>query len=48
MGEFEGLHTIDERILMKGHMERVRFYYDLVRNFDRELDEEVDSAPSEL
>ncbi|POR38514.1 Putative carboxypeptidase C24C9.08 [Tolypocladium paradoxum] len=48
MGEFEAIHTIDERILMKGHMERVRFYYDLVRNFNAELDGEVDAAPSEL
>ena len=48
MDEAEGIHTIDERILMKGHMERVQFYYDLIRNFNVELDGEVDSAPSEL
>lgn len=48
MGEFEAIHTIDERILMEGHMEGVRFYYDLIRNFNAELDGEVDSAPSEL
>ncbi|GAB0137286.1 hypothetical protein EsDP_00005558 [Epichloe bromicola] len=29
-----GLHTIDERVRMENHMEMVRFYYDLVRNFD--------------
>jgi Gly-Xaa carboxypeptidase len=27
-------HTIDERINMHAHMDAVRFYYDLVRNFD--------------
>lgn len=27
-------HTVDERIKMEGHMEILRFYYDLVRNFD--------------
>jgi len=28
-------HTVDERIDMVGsHMETVRFYYDLIRNFD--------------
>lgn len=30
----ESIHTINERIKMKSHMEIVRFYYDLVRNFD--------------
>ncbi|KAK2612768.1 hypothetical protein QQS21_001219 [Conoideocrella luteorostrata] len=29
-----GIHTIDERVRMDNHMEIVRFYYDLVRNFD--------------
>ena len=27
-------HTIDERIDMNAHMDALRFYYDLVRNFD--------------
>ncbi|KAK7413871.1 hypothetical protein QQX98_007288 [Neonectria punicea] len=30
----ENIHTIDERVRMDSHMEMVRFYYDLVRNFD--------------
>ncbi|KHN98941.1 Peptidase M20, carboxypeptidase S [Metarhizium album ARSEF 1941] len=29
-----GLHTVDERIRMDTHMDMVKFYYDLVRNFD--------------
>ena len=28
------IHTIDERINMHGHMEALKFYYDLIRNFD--------------
>lgn len=28
------IHTIDERVNMKAHMEMVGFYYDLVRNCD--------------
>ena len=27
-------HTLDERIDMHAHMEALRFYYDLIRNFD--------------
>jgi Gly-Xaa carboxypeptidase len=27
-------HTIDERVDMNIHLEIVRFYYDLIRNFD--------------
>ena len=27
-------HTVDERVDMETHLEMVRFYYDLVRNFD--------------
>ncbi|GAP92544.1 putative peptidase family M20 M25 M40 [Rosellinia necatrix] len=27
-------HTVDERIDMESHLEVVRFYYDLIRNFD--------------
>lgn len=27
-------HTIDERIKISAHMEILRFYYDLIRNFD--------------
>ncbi|OTB02526.1 hypothetical protein M426DRAFT_322621 [Hypoxylon sp. CI-4A] len=27
-------HTVDERIDMQAHLEAVRFYYDLIRNFD--------------
>ena len=27
-------HTLDERIDMYAHMEALRFYYDLIRNFD--------------
>ncbi|KPM34304.1 putative carboxypeptidase C24C9.08 [Neonectria ditissima] len=30
----ENIHTIDERVRMDSHMDMVRFYYDLVRNFD--------------
>ncbi|CAM1511815.1 Fc.00g093280.m01.CDS01 [Cosmosporella sp. VM-42] len=30
----ERIHTANERIRMKSHMEIVRFYYDLIRNFD--------------
>lgn len=29
-----GLHTIDERINMEGQLQYIRFYYDLIRNFD--------------
>ncbi|KAG6007304.1 hypothetical protein E4U21_006114 [Claviceps maximensis] len=29
-----GIHTVDERIRMVDHMGMLRFYYDLVRNFD--------------
>ncbi|KAG5981955.1 hypothetical protein E4U55_002462 [Claviceps digitariae] len=29
-----GVHTVDERVRMVDHMGMVRFYYDLVRNFD--------------
>lgn len=28
------MHTIDERIDMYAHLEVVRFYYNLIRNFD--------------
>ncbi|KAI0506876.1 peptidase family M20/M25/M40 [Xylaria bambusicola] len=27
-------HTVDERVDMESHLEMVRFYYDLIRNFD--------------
>jgi Gly-Xaa carboxypeptidase len=27
-------HTVDERVDMENHLEVVRFYYDLIRNFD--------------
>ncbi|KAK7426987.1 hypothetical protein QQZ08_006414 [Neonectria magnoliae] len=30
----ENIHTIDERVRMESHMEILRFYYDLIRNFD--------------
>jgi len=30
----ENIHTINERVNMHGHMEAVKFYYDLIRNFD--------------
>ena len=33
-GGSDGVHTINERINMTVHMEAVRFYYNLVRNFD--------------
>ena len=29
-----GIHTVDERVLMQAHVEGMRFYYDLIRNFD--------------
>ncbi|KAI1776776.1 carboxypeptidase S [Hypoxylon cercidicola] len=33
-GQVVNAHTVDERVNMKSHMELVRFYYDLIRNFD--------------
>ncbi|KAH6895880.1 hypothetical protein B0T10DRAFT_479118 [Thelonectria olida] len=30
----ENIHTVDERVRMDSHLEMVKFYYDLVRNFD--------------
>ncbi|KAI5463667.1 hypothetical protein BGZ63DRAFT_422993 [Mariannaea sp. PMI_226] len=30
----ENIHTVDERIRMDSHLNMVKFYYDLVRNFD--------------
>lgn len=33
-GGSDGVHTIDEKVNMTVHLEAVRFYYDLVRNFD--------------
>lgn len=30
-----GIHTVDERIDMSAHMEGMRVYYDLIREFDR-------------
>ncbi|KAJ9142429.1 Carboxypeptidase S [Pleurostoma richardsiae] len=33
-GGSDGVHTIDERMNMTVHLEAVRFYYNLVRNFD--------------
>lgn len=32
-GDYRGIHTVDERILMKSHLETVRFYYNVIRNF---------------
>jgi Gly-Xaa carboxypeptidase len=33
-GWTQNAHTVDEAINMDAHMEAVKFYYDLVRNFD--------------
>ncbi|KAI0171942.1 carboxypeptidase S [Hypoxylon sp. FL1284] len=33
-GHNANAHTVDEGVDMKSHMELVRFYYDLIRNFD--------------
>ncbi|KAI1077162.1 carboxypeptidase S [Whalleya microplaca] len=33
-GHNANAHTVDERMDMQSHLEAVRFYYDLVRNFD--------------
>lgn len=33
-GHTANAHTVDERIDMQSHLEAVRFYYDLIRNFD--------------
>ncbi|KAK6836512.1 carboxypeptidase S [Apiospora arundinis] len=33
-GGTQNAHTVDEAIDMQAHMEALRFYYDLVRNFD--------------
>ncbi|KAF5976122.1 carboxypeptidase [Fusarium bulbicola] len=30
----ENIHTVDERIRIESHMDIVKFYYDLIRNFD--------------
>ncbi|KAJ4138320.1 hypothetical protein NW768_002143 [Fusarium equiseti] len=30
----ENIHTVDERIRIDSHMDIVKFYYDLIRNFD--------------
>ncbi|KAI2620872.1 peptidase family M20/M25/M40 [Xylaria nigripes] len=38
-------HTIDERIDMKAHLEIVRFYYDLIRNFDASTAASIAEAP---
>lgn len=29
-----GVHTMDERVEMEAHLEAMRFYYDVIRNFD--------------
>ena len=34
-GWSRNIHTINERINMHGHMEALKFYYDLIRNFDQ-------------
>jgi hypothetical protein len=43
-------HTVDERIDMNAHMEALRFYYDLIRNFDASdvaaHDDDMPMAPS--
>ncbi|KAI5862569.1 carboxypeptidase S [Durotheca rogersii] len=41
-GHSANAHTVDERIDMDSHMEALRFYYDLIRNFDAS-----DAAPLE-
>ncbi|KAI1386877.1 carboxypeptidase S [Hypoxylon trugodes] len=33
-GHTANAHTVDERIDMQAHLDAVRFYYDLIRNFD--------------
>ncbi|KAI6085335.1 carboxypeptidase S [Hypoxylon rubiginosum] len=33
-GHNANAHTVDERVDMNSHLELVRFYYDLIRNFD--------------
>lgn len=33
-GTTEGVHAIDERVDMGAHMEAIRLYYELIRNFD--------------
>lgn len=30
----ENIHTVDERIRIDSHIDIVKFYYDLIRNFD--------------
>ncbi|KAM5385463.1 hypothetical protein ACJZ2D_001104 [Fusarium nematophilum] len=30
----ENIHTVDERVRMDSHLDIVKFYYDLIRNFD--------------
>ena len=35
-----GVHTMDERVEMKAHLEAMRFYYEVIRNFD-ERDEGI-------
>jgi Gly-Xaa carboxypeptidase len=30
-----GIHTINERVDINAHIEGMRVYYDLIRNFDR-------------
>jgi len=42
------LHTVDERIKMTGHIEMVKFYYNLIRNFQAPIDGERTFSPSEL
>lgn len=33
-GTTEGVHTVDERIMMRSHMDGIKLYYDLIRNLD--------------
>ncbi|RSL53390.1 hypothetical protein CEP54_010404 [Fusarium duplospermum] len=33
---FGNIHTINDRLLMSEHVDMVRFYYDFVRNFDKD------------
>jgi Gly-Xaa carboxypeptidase len=34
-GGTQNAHTVDEAIDMHAHMEALKFYYDLIRNFDQ-------------
>ncbi|PHH75893.1 hypothetical protein CDD83_4346 [Cordyceps sp. RAO-2017] len=50
LGQFAGIHTYNEGVLMSGHMDMVKFYYNLVRVFsgDRFHLDASARAPSEL